>query len=63
LLMDEPTTHLDMNSIDALLYALDQFEGTLIFISGFISRFEIAWKVVPTTPGRGAILRRGVTNG
>src|SRR4030095_6397580 len=31
--MDEPTTHLDMNSIDALLYALDQFEGTLIFIS------------------------------
>ncbi len=33
LLMDEPTTHLDMNSIDALLYALEQFEGTLIFIS------------------------------
>jgi ATP-binding cassette subfamily F protein 3 len=31
--MDEPTTHLDMSSIDALLYALDQFEGTLIFIS------------------------------
>ena len=33
LLMDEPTTHLDMNSIDALLCALGQFEGTLIFIS------------------------------
>ena len=33
LLMDEPTTHLDMSSIDALLYALDQFEGTLVFIS------------------------------
>ena len=33
LLMDEPTTHLDLSSIDALLYALDQFEGTLIFIS------------------------------
>ncbi len=33
LLMDEPTTHLDMSSIDALLYALDQFQGTLIFIS------------------------------
>ncbi|MBI2950218.1 MAG: ABC-F family ATP-binding cassette domain-containing protein [Verrucomicrobia bacterium] len=33
LLMDEPTTHLDLTSIDALLYALDQFEGTLIFIS------------------------------
>src|SRR5205085_83436 len=33
LLMDEPTTHLDMPSIDALLAALKQFEGTLIFIS------------------------------
>lgn len=33
LLMDEPTTHLDMPSIDALIYALQQFEGTLIFIS------------------------------
>ena len=33
LLMDEPTTHLDLSSIDALAYALDQFEGTLIFIS------------------------------
>ncbi len=33
LLMDEPTTHLDMSSIDALAYAMDQFEGTLIFIS------------------------------
>ena len=33
LLMDEPTTHLDISSIDALAYALDQFEGTLIFIS------------------------------
>ena len=33
LLMDEPTTHLDLSSIDALAYALDQFKGTLIFIS------------------------------
>jgi len=33
LLMDEPTTHLDIPSIDALVYALEQYEGTLIFIS------------------------------
>ncbi|HUF61945.1 MAG TPA: ABC-F family ATP-binding cassette domain-containing protein [Verrucomicrobiales bacterium] len=33
LLMDEPTTHLDMPSIDALLTALRQYEGTLVFIS------------------------------
>ena len=33
LLMDEPTTHLDIPSIDALLGALKQFDGTLIFIS------------------------------
>ncbi len=33
LLMDEPTTHLDMSSIDALAFALDQFQGTLVLIS------------------------------
>jgi ATP-binding cassette subfamily F protein 3 len=33
LLMDEPTTHLDIGSIDALIGALKQYEGTLIFIS------------------------------
>jgi ATP-binding cassette subfamily F protein 3 len=33
LLMDEPTTHLDMASVDALIEALKGFEGTLGFIS------------------------------
>ncbi|HWA10618.1 MAG TPA: ABC-F family ATP-binding cassette domain-containing protein [Opitutaceae bacterium] len=33
LLMDEPTTHLDIPSIDALINALKSYDGTLIFIS------------------------------
>ncbi len=33
ILMDEPTTHLDMASVDALIAALKEFEGTLCFIS------------------------------
>ena len=31
--MDEPTTHLDVGSIDALIGALKQYHGTLVFIS------------------------------
>ena len=33
LLMDEPTTHLDLTSIEALVSALKSYEGTLVFIS------------------------------
>ncbi len=33
ILMDEPTTHLDIPSIDALIGALERYEGTVIFIS------------------------------
>ncbi len=33
LLMDEPTTHLDIPSIDALINALKEYSGTFIFIS------------------------------
>jgi ATP-binding cassette subfamily F protein 3 len=52
LLMDEPTTHLDMNSIDALLYALEQFEGTLIFISHDVYFIrELGNKVVHVNSG------------
>ena len=33
LLLDEPTTHLDMASIDAVIQALGNYTGTLIFVS------------------------------
>jgi ATP-binding cassette subfamily F protein 3 len=53
LLMDEPTTHLDMSSIDALLYALDQYEGTLVFISHDVYFIrELATHVVHVQDGR-----------
>jgi ATP-binding cassette subfamily F protein 3 len=53
LLMDEPTTHLDLASIDALIDALDQFEGTLIFISHDVYFIRaLANRVVHVNAGR-----------
>jgi ATPase subunit of ABC transporter with duplicated ATPase domains len=33
LVMDEPTNHMDMESIESLNMALEQYKGTLIFVS------------------------------
>jgi ATP-binding cassette subfamily F protein 3 len=53
LLMDEPTTHLDMDSVEALIAALEQFEGTLIFISHDVYFIrELASHVVHVSGGR-----------
>ena len=49
LLMDEPTTHLDLLSVEALIQALKQFEGSLVFISHdahFIRKLaEATWHI------------------
>ena len=53
LLMDEPTTHLDMGSIDAVIAALSEFTGTLIFISHDVYFIRaLATKVVHVNAGR-----------
>lgn len=47
LVLDEPTNHLDIEAIEALLEALQKFEGTLLFVSHdrwFVS--ELATRVV-----------------
>ena len=33
LVMDEPTNHMDMESIESLNMALEQYDGTLFFVS------------------------------
>ncbi|MDO8543670.1 MAG: ABC-F family ATP-binding cassette domain-containing protein [Opitutaceae bacterium] len=53
LLMDEPTTHLDIPSIDALIGALKNYEGTLIFISHDVHFIrEVAQNVLHVHGGR-----------
>jgi ATP-binding cassette subfamily F protein 3 len=53
LLMDEPTTHLDMPSIEALIGALQQFSGTIIFISHDVYFIrELSTHVVRVEGGR-----------
>jgi ATPase subunit of ABC transporter with duplicated ATPase domains len=51
MVMDEPTNHLDMESIEALNLALENYPGTLIFIShdrDFVS--SLATRIIEMTP-------------
>jgi len=51
LVMDEPTNHLDMESIEALNLALENYPGTLIFVSHdreFVA--SIATRIIELTP-------------
>jgi ATPase subunit of ABC transporter with duplicated ATPase domains len=51
IVMDEPTNHLDMESIEALNLALENYPGTLIFIShdrSFVS--SLATRIIDMTP-------------
>jgi ATPase subunit of ABC transporter with duplicated ATPase domains len=51
IIMDEPTNHLDMESIEALNLALENYPGTLIFVShdrDFVS--SLATRVIEMTP-------------
>jgi ATP-binding cassette, subfamily F, member 3 len=53
LLMDEPTTHLDLASVDALIEALEPYQGTLVFISHDVHFIRaIANDVVRVEAGR-----------
>lgn len=53
LLMDEPTTHLDLLSIEGLIGALQRFDGTLVFISHDVHFIRaIATKVLHINSGK-----------
>ena len=52
LLMDEPTTHLDIQSVESLTLALERYEGTLVFISHDVHFIrKLATKVLHVNAG------------
>jgi ATPase subunit of ABC transporter with duplicated ATPase domains len=60
MLLDEPTNHLDMESIESLQFALEKYEGTLVFVSHdreFVS--GLATRVIEILPSGEIIDYRG----
>jgi ATP-binding cassette subfamily F protein 3 len=52
LLMDEPTTHLDIHTVESLTLALERYEGTLVFISHDVHFIrKLATKVLHVNAG------------
>jgi ATP-binding cassette subfamily F protein 3 len=53
LLMDEPTTHLDLQTVESLTLALERYEGTLVFISHDVHFIRhLATKVLHVNAGK-----------
>jgi ATP-binding cassette subfamily F protein 3 len=53
LLMDEPTTHLDIHTVESLTLALERYEGTLVFISHDVHFIRhLATKVLRVSAGQ-----------
>ncbi len=53
LLMDEPTTHLDIHTVESLILALEAYEGTLVFISHDVHFIrKLAKKVLHVNEGQ-----------
>jgi ATP-binding cassette subfamily F protein 3 len=53
LLMDEPTTHLDIHTVESLILALSSYEGTLVFISHDVHFIrQLATKILHVNAGK-----------
>jgi ATPase subunit of ABC transporter with duplicated ATPase domains len=60
MLMDEPTNHMDMETIESLQIGLEKYPGTLIFVSHdreFVS--GLANRIIEIQPGGGIVDHRG----
>jgi ATPase subunit of ABC transporter with duplicated ATPase domains len=60
MLMDEPTNHMDMETIESLQIGLEKYPGTLVFVSHdreFVS--GLANRIIEIQPGGGIVDHRG----